>query len=80
MKKVALQKSGNARKRAIASHLITLEPRMMFDGAAHQMLDGRVVIDSYHCSRYNQNTGRITAEMFEAVFESAIQTSSTSRP
>ena len=41
-------------------------------GAVHHMLDGRVVIDSYHCSRYNQNTGRITPEMFEAVFESAI--------
>ena len=25
--------------------------------------------DSYHCSRYNTNTGRLTAEMFEAVFE-----------
>ena len=41
-------------------------------GAVHHMLDGRVVIDSYHCSRYNQNTGRITVEMFEAVFESAM--------
>ena len=26
------------------------------------------VFDSYHCSRYNTNTGRLTAEMFEAVF------------
>ena len=25
--------------------------------------------DSYHCSRYNTNTGRLTAAMFEAVFE-----------
>ena len=41
-------------------------------GAVHQMLDGRVVIDSYHCSRYNQNTGRLTAAMFEAVFEKAL--------
>jgi uracil-DNA glycosylase len=41
-------------------------------GAVHQMLDGRVVIDSYHCSRYNQNTGRITVEMFEAVFAVAV--------
>ena len=24
--------------------------------------------DSYHCSRYNTNTGRLTTEMFEAVF------------
>lgn len=26
------------------------------------------VFDSYHCSRYNTNTGRLTAEMFEDVF------------
>jgi uracil-DNA glycosylase len=25
--------------------------------------------DSYHCSRYNTNTGRLTTEMFETVFE-----------
>lgn len=41
-------------------------------GAVHQMLDGRLVIDSYHCSRYNQNTGRLTVEMFEAVFAAAL--------
>jgi uracil-DNA glycosylase len=37
----------------------------------HTMPDGRILIDSYHCSRYNQNTGRLTREMFEAVFERA---------
>ncbi len=26
------------------------------------------LIDSYHCSRYNTNTGRLTVEMFEDVF------------
>lgn len=40
-------------------------------GAVHHMLDGRVVIDSYHCSRYNQNTGRLTVEMFDKVFAEA---------
>ncbi len=40
--------------------------------AEHRMPDGRVLIDSYHCSRYNQNTGRLTAAMFEAVFERAV--------
>jgi len=28
-----------------------------------------VMIDSYHCSRYNTNTGRLTPEMFAAVFK-----------
>ena len=31
-------------------------------------LEGLTLIDSYHCSRYNTNTRRLTAEMFEAVF------------
>lgn len=43
--------------------------------AEHQLPDGRLLIDSYHCSRYNQNTGRLTAEMFESVFSRAIQIS-----
>ncbi len=30
-----------------------------------------LLIDSYHCSRYNTNTRRLTTEMFEHVFESA---------
>jgi uracil-DNA glycosylase family 4 len=48
--------------------------------AEHVLPDGRILIDSYHCSRYNQNTGRITAEMFEAVFARALQISSASLP
>ena len=36
-------------------------------GARHDL--GRAVLfDSYHCSRYNTNTGRLTPEMFRAVF------------
>ena len=29
---------------------------------------GLMLFDSYHCSRYNTNTGKLTTEMFEAVF------------
>ncbi len=52
--------------------------------AEHRLPDGRLLIDSYHCSRYNQNTGRLTRDMFEAVFARALeiggQMSSVSRP
>lgn len=40
--------------------------------ALHRLPSGVVLIDSYHCSRYNQNTGRLTADMLEEVFESAL--------
>ncbi|WP_205478678.1 uracil-DNA glycosylase [Sphingomonas arenae] len=35
--------------------------------------DGRVLLSSYHSSRYNQNTGRLDAPMFERVFERALE-------
>lgn len=40
-------------------------------GAVHDLPGGRVLLDSYHCSRQNTNTGRLTAAMFAAVFEQA---------
>ena len=46
-------------------------------GAVHRLADrgGRPLIlaDSYHCSRYNTNTGRLTESMFHAVFESLVR-------
>ena len=42
-------------------------------GSEHLLPEGRMLIDSYHCSRQNVHTGRLTAPMFEAVFERAIQ-------
>ena len=36
--------------------------------ARHPLPDGRVLTDSYHCSRYNTNTGKLTPAMFETVF------------
>src|SRR6476661_8274671 len=41
-------------------------------GSEIQIPDGRVLLSSYHCSRYNQNTGRLDAAMFESVFERAV--------
>jgi uracil-DNA glycosylase family 4 len=39
--------------------------------AEHRMPSGIVLIDSYHCSRYNTNTRVLTPEMFQAVFARA---------
>ena len=41
-------------------------------GAEHGLPGGKRLIDSYHCSRYNQNTRRLDAGMFEAVFAAAV--------
>ncbi len=35
-------------------------------GACHRLPNGKILIDSYHCSRLNTNTGRLTPAMFEA--------------
>ena len=40
------------------------------NGARHEVA-GLALWDSYHCSRYNTNTGRLTPAMFEAVFAAA---------
>lgn len=37
-------------------------------GAIHALPEGPILADSYHCSRYNTNTGQLTPAMFEAVF------------
>jgi uracil-DNA glycosylase len=36
-------------------------------GAVHALPDGKTLVDSYHVSRLNTNTGRLTTVMFEAV-------------
>jgi uracil-DNA glycosylase family 4 len=36
-------------------------------GAEHALTSGAVLFDSYHCSRYNTNTGVLTTAMFEDV-------------
>jgi uracil-DNA glycosylase family 4 len=37
-------------------------------GAMHRLTEGLLLADSYHCSRYNTNTRRLTEDMFHDVF------------
>ncbi len=37
-------------------------------GATHDLPGDRVLFDSYHCSRYNTQTNRLSSSMFEAIF------------
>ncbi len=40
-------------------------------GAEHVLTGGLRLLDSYHCSRYNTQTGRLTPAMFDAIFRRA---------
>ena len=37
--------------------------------ARHELPSGHVLYDSYHCSRYNTQTRRLTEAMFHEVFQ-----------
>ena len=49
-------------------------------GARHVLPRGVALFDSYHCSRYNTNTGRLTAAMFRSVFDADRRASRPRRP
>ena len=57
-----------------AARALALKPSATKFGhaAEHEAADGRVLLSSYHCSRYNQNTRRLDAAMFESVFARAV--------
>ncbi|MCB1624551.1 MAG: hypothetical protein KDI32_08185, partial [Pseudomonadales bacterium] len=40
-------------------------------GTVHSLADGRTLVDSYHCSRYNTQTKRLTHTMFRDVMRVA---------
>ena len=41
-------------------------------GARHSLRNDAVLFDSYHCSRYNTNTRRLTSQMFCDVFDAIV--------
>ena len=54
---------------AVAIALDVKRSRVPFShGAKHKIADHLMLFDSYHCSRYNTNTGVLTPAMFRAVF------------
>jgi uracil-DNA glycosylase family 4 len=59
--------------KAIIKALELKQSDYKFGHAAEHQLDRGVLIDSYHCSRYNTQTKRLTTKMFEAVFKRAKQ-------
>ena len=41
--------------------------------AVHRLESGQILVDSYHCSRYNTQTRRLTEAMFHDVFKTAVK-------
>lgn len=55
-----------------AAKVLAIGKAQFAHGAQAASPDGRVLLASYHCSRQNTNTGKLTRDMFEDVFERAI--------
>jgi uracil-DNA glycosylase family 4 len=49
-------------------------------GAQYRLPDGMWLFDSYHCSRLNTNTGRLTAQMFHQVMDAILAVLPTAQP
>ena len=56
-----------AHNAVLAAKGLRRTPYAFAHGAMHALPDGILLADSYHCSRLNTNTGRLTPAMFEAV-------------
>ena len=64
---------GGIAHRAIIKAIGQRQADYKFGHAALHDVGEFQILDSYHCSRYNTNTGRLTEEMFDAVFATARQ-------
>jgi uracil-DNA glycosylase family 4 len=62
---------GGIAHRAIIKAMGLRQVEFKFGHAALHDLGAFQVLDSYHCSRYNTNTGRLTEPMFDAIFAQA---------
>lgn len=60
---------GVAHKSVVAALALRQAEWPFAHGAVHTPPERPLVVDSYHCSRYNTSTGRLTPAMFRAVFE-----------
>lgn len=64
---------GNIAHQAVLLALKLKKSQFRFQhGARHELPNGLTLYDSYHCSRYNTQTRRLTPAMFEAVFTQII--------
>ena len=65
--KAILALGGIAHNAVLAAKALRRADYPFAHGAMHDLTDGVMLADSYHCSRLNTNTGRLTPAMFEKV-------------
>ncbi|HIJ37801.1 MAG TPA: uracil-DNA glycosylase [Rhodospirillaceae bacterium] len=70
--KVVIAIGGFAHDAILAAKKLRKAPYPFAHGQVHLLPDGLYLLDSYHCSRLNTNTGRLTEPMFHAVFDAAL--------
>jgi uracil-DNA glycosylase len=65
--RVVLALGGVSHKAVLRARGLRASHTAFVHGAVHALPDGLLLVDSYHVSRLNTNTGRLTTPMFEAV-------------
>jgi uracil-DNA glycosylase family 4 len=75
LRKVRVLVALGAIAHAAAARALGLRPSQAKFGHGSSIVapDGRILLGTYHTSRYNQNTGRLTAAMFEDVIGMALE-------
>jgi len=68
--RVILALGGVAHRAVLLSQGMKQSACAFAHGARHALENGQVLIDSYHCSRYNTQTRRLSSESFANVFSS----------
>ena len=67
-KAVILALGGIAHRAVLKAYNQKLNSAVFAHNVVHRLPDGRYLVDSYHCSRYNVQTKRLTKQMFDEVF------------
>jgi uracil-DNA glycosylase family 4 len=78
--RVILALGGVAHAAVLRAHGLASGVHRFAHAAEHSLSGNRVLLDSYHCSRYNTQTRRLTTPMFEAVIGRARELAVAARP
>lgn len=78
--KIILALGGVAHRAVLLAFKLKAKDFPFAHQAVHKLPAGQLLYDSYHCSRYNTQTKRLTREMFEALFSQIQSHLSTQTP